>query len=119
MGNSGSFWDDPEVKEALARPTYAKFEKPGDKVVGTVFRLRPHQWNDGRRGVQIQFEEDDAPTVTASQVLLKRHLNDLRPEAGDRLSIEFIGVKQYGDKSLKRWRVERTRDGETVTKQSA
>jgi hypothetical protein len=114
MVNAGSFWDDPEVKAALARPTYAKFEKSGDKVVGTVFNLRTHQWDDGRRGVQIRFEEDGVPIVTASQILLVQHLRDLCVEVGDGLSIELTDVDRSNGKTLKKWRVERPRDGETV-----
>jgi hypothetical protein len=119
MTNSPSFWDDPEVKAAASLPTYARFENVGDTVVGTVLRIGRHKWSDGNFGIQIHFEEDDVPTVTASQVLLKQHLFALRPEPGDVLSIELTDIDVSNGKTLKRWRVERTRDGETVTEESA
>ncbi len=119
MTNSASFWEDPEVKAAVARPTYAKFENAGDRVIGTVMKISRHTWPDGSFGIQIQFEEDDVPTVTASQVLLMQHLFVLRPEPGDCLCIELTGVERADGKTLKKWRVERTRDTETVIEESA
>lgn len=118
MESVRSFWDDPEVKTAVARSSYAKFENPGDRVTGTVASVGRHDWPDGSFGIQIQFEEDDVPTVTASQVLLKQHLFALRPESGDALSIELMGVERSDGKTLKKWRVERMRDGETVIEES-
>lgn len=119
MTNSQNFWDDPEVKAAVSRPRFAKFEAAGDKVLGTVLRIGRHEWGDGSFGIQIHFNEDDVPTVTASQVLLKQHLFALRPEPGDQLSIELIGIDRSDGKTLKKWRVVRTRDGQTDTEESA
>lgn len=118
MESVPSFWDDPEVKAAVARSSYAKFDKPGDRVTGTVTSVGRHDWSDGSFGIQIQFDEEDVPTVTASQVLLKQHLFELRPEPGDVLSIELTGVERSDSKTLKKWCVERTRNGETVTAES-
>lgn len=119
MATSSSFWDDPEVRAATERSAFAKFAEVGDRVTGSVARIGVHTWPDGSFGIQIHFKEDDVPTVTASQVLLKQHLSVLRPEPGDCLSIELIGIDRPDGKTLKKWRVERTRDGETVTEESA
>lgn len=109
MSSQTNFWDDPEVKAAVVRSAYAKFENVGDRVVGTVSTVGRHIWADGSLGIQIHFSGDDAPTVTASQVLLKQALFEVRPQAGDVLSIELIGVDRSDGKTLKKWRVERTR----------
>lgn len=119
MTSSANFWDDPEVRASANRSTYAKFADVGDRVSGTVARIGRHTWPDGSLGIQIHFEEEDVPTVTASQVLLKQHLFALRPEPGDLLSIELTGVERSDGKTLKKWRVERTRDTETVIEESA
>lgn len=118
MSTKSSFWDDPEVRATASGSTYAKFAEEGDRVVGTVAHIGRHMWPDGSLGIQIRFE-DDVATVTASQVLLKQHLFALRPEPGDLLSIELTGIDRSDGKTLKKWRVSRTRGGETVTEESA
>lgn len=114
MSASGSFWDDPTVKASLTRSAFMRFPNVGDKVTGTVSSIDLYTWPDGSPAIEIKFVENDVLTVRASQILLMGHLHDLQPKVGDVLTIELIGIDGSDGKTLKKWRVERVRDGESV-----
>lgn len=97
------FWDDPDVK---ASTDWFKFEQVGDTAKGTIAKLGKKVWADGSVGIEIMFTEEDAPTVTASQTLLKQALFALKPAAGDKIVIEYAALeKRPGGKTLKRFKV--------------
>lgn len=107
------FWDDPDVKVST---DWMKFDAVGDNVEGTIAKLGKKTWPDGSVGIEITFKEEDVPAVTASQVLLKTALFNLKPEAGDKVRIELGAVeKRPGGKTLKQFKVDLTRgsDGST------
>ena len=80
------FWDDPDVKQASA---WFKFEKAGDRVEGEIAKLGKKVWQDGGIGIEILFADDETPALTASQVLLKQALFELKPAVGDTIGIEW------------------------------
>lgn len=107
------FWDDPELK---ASSDWVKFDSVGDSAQGTIARLGKKTWQDGSIGIEISFT-DDAPSVTASQTLLKQALWALKPNQGDALRITLAAIeKRPGGKTLKRFKVDLRRpDGENLT----
>ena len=109
-----NFWDDPDVKVSS---DWFKFDAVGDTVEGTIAKLGKRQWPDGSFGIEVTFKEEDTPAVTASQVLLKTALFNLKPQAGDHISMALSSIdKRPGGKTLKQFKVELKRaDGETAT----
>ena len=108
------FWDDPAVKPASN--DYVKFEKIGDQASGTITKLGKRTFGSGpdeRVAVEVNF--DDAPTVTAGQILLQRALFELTPEPGDFLRVTLADIDKTGGKTLKKWQVYlRRADGDEV-----
>ena len=95
-----SVWDDPEIQVVNE---YVKFEAVGDKVVGDVISVSKHTFaaegnKPAKTVASIVIRTDDGADVTlnAGQVKLAEALNEARPEAGDRLSIEFVRVENRG-----------------------
>jgi hypothetical protein len=104
------FWDDPDVKSST---DWFKFESVGDVAEGTIAKLGKKVWADGSVGIEIMFSEEDVPTVTASQTLLKQALFALKPAAGDKIHIEYAALeKRPGGKTLKRFKVALRRGGD-------
>lgn len=108
------FWDDPDVKVST---DWMKFDSVGDTVEGTIAKLGKKVWPDGSVGIEISFKEEDVPAVTASQVLLKTALFNLKPEAGDHIAIALSAIdKRPGGKTLKQFKVDlKRKDGESET----
>jgi hypothetical protein len=113
-----NFWDDPDVKVSN---DWFKFENVGDEVGGTIAKLGKRAWADGSVGIEIQFKEDDVPSLTASQVLLKAALFHLKPQPGDHITMAMSAVdKRPGGKTLKQFRVDlKRKDGESETYDTA
>ena len=109
-----SFWDDPEVQVSSE---WARLDVVGDQVEGTIAKLGKKVWPDGGVSVEIMFREDDAPALTAGQVLLKQALATLKPVPGDFLAVTLGEIeRRAGGKSLKRFVVSIKRaNGETET----
>jgi hypothetical protein len=101
-----SIWDDPEMQ---VNDEYVRFEKPGDAVTGTVLSVRAYRFDATTVAPQLLMQLDDGSekTVTAGQVRLKATLAELRPEAGDRISITLTEIeKRSGGKELKHFEVQ-------------
>jgi hypothetical protein len=109
-----SVWDDASL--APATSSYAKFVEVGDKVEGTIATLGKHTFPDGKACVQIEFVEPDAPILTAGQVMLASALFQLRPEVGEKLSVELTAIVPRSGKTIKQFAVKVTgKDGKTRT----
>jgi hypothetical protein len=108
------FWDDPDVKVST---DWMKFDSVGDHVEGTIAKLGKKVWPDGSVGIEVTFKEEDVPAMTASQVLLKTALFQLKPAAGDNLRVELGAIeKRPGGKTLKQFKVDIKRaDGSSET----
>jgi hypothetical protein len=99
-----SIWDDPAVKPSS---DFVKFETVGDSVSGTVLDVSIHTFEDGKRAAKliIRTSEGDR-TLTAGQMQLGAKLAEARPNVGDTLTINFVGVeKRAGGKTLKQFTV--------------
>jgi len=99
-----SIWDDPAVKPS---GDFVKFETVGDSVTGTVLDVSIHTFEDGKRAAKlvIRTAEGDR-TLTAGQLQLAAKLAEARPNVGDKLTINFVGVeKRTGGKTLKQFTV--------------
>lgn len=106
-----SVWDDPEIQVA---GDYVKFEAVGDKVVGDVIAVSKHTFPDGKTAAKVVIRDDDGTdrTLTAGQMKLAEKLIELRPAAGDRISIEFTSIeKRPGGKTMKHFDVKHTAGG--------
>ena len=111
-----SVWDDPEIQVVNE---YVKFEAVGDKVVGDVISVSKHTFaaegnKPAKTVASIVIRTDDGADVTlnAGQVKLAEALNEARPEAGDRLSIEFVRVENRGGgKTMKHFDVKHSAGG--------
>lgn len=73
---------------------YARFDQPGDQVVGIVKEDREGRDFNGNPCPELVLEQDDGSeiTVTAGQVMLKRALAEKRPTVGDKIRITYSGV---------------------------
>jgi hypothetical protein len=103
-----SIWDDPAVKPS---GDFVKFETVGDAVTGTVLDVSIHTFEDGKRAAKlvIRTAEGDR-TLTAGQLQLAAKLAEARPNVGDTLAINFVGIeKRAGGKTLKQFTVAVTR----------
>jgi hypothetical protein len=101
-----SIWDDPELQ---AGGDFVKFEAVGDSIAGTITAIRRQRWEDGSVAPQILLTADDGTerTITAGQIRLKTKLAELRPEAGDHITITLTEVeKRSGGKTLKHFDVQ-------------
>lgn len=106
-----SVWDDPELKQG---GEFFKLEAIGDTASGTIDAIRAHRFDDGKVVPQILLTTDDGEerTLTAGQVRLKAELAELRPEAGDHLSVKLVNIeKRAGGKTLKHFEVKVTPKG--------
>lgn len=103
-------WDDPDMKIAT---DFVKFTDPGDSVTGEVLGIKIHRWEDGSTSPQLLLMVDgEEKSLTAGQYQLKAKLAELRPQAGDTLTVEFTGIqKRPGGKTLKEFDVVVTRAG--------
>lgn len=85
-------WD----KYANAGAAWAKFEEPGDQVVGTIKEIRDGK--DFNKNVCPELVLDDGNggslIVTAGQVVLRNRLIEAAPQVGDRVRITFT---EYGE----------------------
>jgi len=100
-----SIWDDPELQ---AGGDFVKFDNVGDTIAGTITAIRRQRFDDGQVAPQILLTADDGTerTLTAGQIRLKTKLAELRPEAGDHITITLTDVeKRSGGKSLKHFDV--------------
>lgn len=100
-----SIWDDPEIRSS---DEYVKFENVGDSVAGTILAIKKHTFDDGKvvPQVLIRLDNGDEKTLTASQVQLKAKLAELRPGAGDIISVTYTQEeKRSGGKTLKHFDV--------------
>jgi hypothetical protein len=110
-----SIWDDPELH---VNDEFQKFEKVGDSITGTILTVRAHRFDNNSVAPQLLLRLDDGEekTVTAGQVRLKAKLAELRPEAGDRITITLTEIeKRAGGKELKHFDVHATPGGGTST----
>jgi diadenosine tetraphosphate (Ap4A) HIT family hydrolase len=100
-----SIWDDPELH---VNDEFVKFEKVGDSITGTILTVRAHRFDNNSVAPQLLLRLDDGEekTVTAGQVRLKAKLAEMRPEAGDRITITLTEIeKRAGGKELKHFDV--------------
>jgi hypothetical protein len=101
-----SIWDDPDLQ---VNDDYVKFEKVGDSITGTILTVRAHRFDNNSVAPQLLLRLDDGEekTITAGQVRLKAKLAELRPEAGDRITITLTEIeKRAGGKELKHFDVQ-------------
>lgn len=72
---------------------WARFDNPGDKVVGVIKALRTGRDFNGNPCPELILEQDDGSeiTVTAGQVMLKAALAGKAPEVGDKIRIVYTG----------------------------
>lgn len=113
--SSGGFWDDPDLKPESGG--FFKFDNVGDGISGTIRKLGKHVFQDGSIAIQITFTDDELPTLSAGQYLLKAALYELKPLAGDDLSVELTRIEKLGTKTFKHFTTTLTRasDGSTET----
>lgn len=101
-----SIWDDPELQ---AGGDFVKFDNVGDTIAGTITAIRRQRWDDGSVAPQILLTADDGSerTLTAGQIRLRTKLAELRPEAGDHITVTLTEIeKRSGGKSLKHFDVQ-------------
>ena len=100
------FWDDESLRPAMGE--VMKFDTVGDTVTGTIKSLGKRVFEEGtpreRWVIEVVFNEDDARTVMAGQVLLKQ----------DGLTIELVAVSNTAGKTLKKFQVAVTRRNDEV-----
>ena len=110
------FWDDESLRPAMGE--VMKFDTVGDTVTGTIKSLGKRVFEEGtpreRWVIEVVFNEDDARTVMAGQVLLKQALWEARPDVGDGLTIELVAVSNTAGKTLKKFPVAVTRRTDEV-----
>ena len=110
------FWDDESLRPAMGE--VMKFDTVGDTVTGTIKSLGKRVFEEGtpreRWVIEVVFNEDDARTVMAGQVLLKQALWEARPDVGDGLTIELVAVSNTAGKTLKKFQVAVTRRHDEV-----
>lgn len=72
---------------------YARFDNPGDQVVGVIKEDREGSDYNGNPCPELVIEDDDGNeiTVTAGQVMLKKALAEQRPGIGDKIRITYTG----------------------------
>lgn len=98
-----SIWDDPEIRSG---GEFVRFTEPGDTVAGTIQLIRVHRFDDGKVAPQLLLVSDSGEerTITAGQVGLKAKLAELRPEAGDWISVTMTRIEaRAGGRELKHW----------------
>ncbi len=88
-------WDEWSRPADGDYPAPLKFEHPGDSIAVTVTRVRVATMPDGKRLPELTIRKDDGEErqVLASQVRLQSRLAELRPVAGDRISIVFTSTE--------------------------
>lgn len=115
-----SIWDDPELRSG---GEFVSFEQVGDTVSGTLNAVRAHRFNPNEAAVpQLLLTTDggEEKTVTCGQVRLKAELSQQRPEAGDHITITLSDIeKRQGGKTLKHFKVEVRRGGNTQAASAA
>jgi len=108
---TASVWDDPDLR---AGGDYFSFNKVGDNISGKINAVRSHRFADGTVAPQLFLTTDsgEEKTVTCGAVRLKMELLDLRPDAGDHISITLAQEeKRGGGKTLRHWDVNVTKGG--------
>ena len=108
-----SVWDDPDLKSG---GEYIKFENAGDTVSGVVSAVRVRTWDNGARDPEVLLVVNgEERSMTAGQVMLKKRLAELRPEAGDTLTVTLTEIeKRAGGKTLKHFDVQVVRGNGVV-----
>lgn len=94
--------------DGLPNGNFAKWENPGDELVGDVVGKGLGDDLNGHSVPQIVVATDDGSeiTVTASQAQLKAKLMEARPAVGDRVKITYTrNEKRDGGKTLKHFEV--------------
>ncbi len=73
---------------------YFKFKEVGDSVTGEIVSIVEGNDFSGNPCPVLELETDDGTEVkvTASQVMLKAELAEVRPEVGDDIEITFSGL---------------------------
>lgn len=101
---TASIWDDPELRSS---DDYVKFDAVGDTVTGKIIAVKKHTFDDGKAVPQLLLDVDgDEKTLTAGQVQLKAKLAELRPGAGDVITVTLSNIeKRSGGKTLKHFDV--------------
>lgn len=101
---TASIWDDPELRSS---DDYIKFDQVGDTVTGKIIAVKKHTFDDGKAVPQLLLDVDgDEKTLTAGQVQLKAKLAELRPGAGDVITVTLSNIeKRSGGKTLKHFDV--------------
>jgi hypothetical protein len=89
-----SIWDDPAL-QAPPEADYVRLDKVGDGFDGRVIAVTKQTFDDGSAAPQVTFLDDsdgETRNWTAGQIDSKRKLAELRPEAGDHISVRFTGT---------------------------
>lgn len=72
---------------------YFKFENVGDKIRGEILSIVEGKDFGGNPCPVLEIDTDEGEmNVTASQVMLKAELAEVRPEVGDEVTIEHSGL---------------------------
>lgn len=90
--------------DGLPNGNYAKWENPGDEVVGDVIGKGIGQDLSGNSVPElvVRLDDESEVTVTASQAQLRAKLLEARPDVGDRIKITYTkSEKRDGGKTLK------------------
>ena len=98
--STDSVWDEFTSGE------YVEFNDPGDTVTGTVTGIGVQEYQ-GKKYPQVNLDVAGEPrTLTAWNVQLIAKLRELRPEAGDVLTVTYDRtVKIDGGKTMKEFTV--------------
>lgn len=83
--------------------TYMRWDRVGDKVVGTITARRVGADFNGNPCPEIDVTTDDGEEITVGggQANLKAQMLDLKPRVDDRISIEFSG-EEKAEKGMKK-----------------
>lgn len=88
---------------------YFKFKEVGDSVTGLIQSIVEGTDYSGNPVPVLELETDEGEiSVTASQVMLRAELAEVRPEVGDEVTITFIdfGEAQPGRNPAKLFEIE-------------
>lgn len=103
-----SIYDTFPAPRTGAGVSWVKWDEPGTTITGIIDDVRAGSDYNGNHCPELELDTTDGTViVTAGQAHLKGELLALRPEPGDGIEIEYVGLTKLSNgRNMKRFRVE-------------
>lgn len=90
---AASIWD--EYRKA-GEGRYVSLREIGDGIAGTIVSVGVKEWPDGKKNPELTLITEDGleKVLTVSHIDLARKLAPYYPDAGDKIDVKIIGLKE-------------------------